>query len=66
MRYPALAAAVKDKAVNVFESEALADEWMSRSCVWLDGRKPVEMLDDPDDLETLLTYLIRVDYGVRC
>jgi putative toxin-antitoxin system antitoxin component (TIGR02293 family) len=60
---PAISA-VLAKATQVFGSRAEADTWLVRPATGLEQQRPVDLLTTPESLETIMVFLIRLEYGV--
>jgi putative toxin-antitoxin system antitoxin component (TIGR02293 family) len=57
-------AKVYARAVDVFEDEELALEWLQAPIVALGGRIPMSLLDTSAGVDLVLTELGRIEYGV--
>lgn len=57
-------AEVLEKAQEVFGNRALAEEWMTRPALGLDGESPIDLLSNPVGYELVIDFLNRLDYGV--
>ncbi|MCY1454309.1 putative toxin-antitoxin system antitoxin component [compost metagenome] len=57
-------AEVLEKAQEVFGTRALAEEWMTRPALGLDGESPIDLLSNPVGSELVTAFLNRLDYGV--
>lgn len=57
-------AEVLEKAQEVFGTRALAEEWMTRPALGLDGESPIDLLSNPVGYELVTDFLNRLDYGV--
>lgn len=57
-------AEVLEKAQEVFGTRALAEEWMTRPALGLDGEAPIDLLSNPVGYELVTDFLNRLDYGV--
>lgn len=57
-------AKVLERALAVFGSRRLVEEWLCRPCPFLDGGIPMEMLHNPVGYQLIQTYLQRVEYGI--
>lgn len=53
-----------EHAINVFGSQELAEEWLSRPCIYLDGNVPLEMINNHVGYQAVEDYLDRVEAGV--
>ncbi len=51
-------------AVRVFGDSAGAELWMTRPCVGLDNRRPVDLLGDTEGRQTVLDFIGRLEYNV--
>ena len=58
--------AVLAKATQVFGSRAEAGLWLMRPAIGLNQQRPVDLLTTPEGLETVMTFLVRLEYGVYC
>jgi putative toxin-antitoxin system antitoxin component (TIGR02293 family) len=54
------------KATRVFGSRAEADLWLVRPAMGLNQQRPVDLLTTPEGVETVMTFLVRLEYGVYC
>jgi len=52
------------RAITVFGTQSLAEEWLIRPCRHLNQIVPIETLDDPDQRRTVEEYLERIEFGV--
>ena len=57
-------AKVRDRAINVFGNQRLAEEWLGRPCRYLDGDVPQDLIDNPERLQAVEAYLERIRHGV--
>ncbi|PSS49522.1 toxin-antitoxin system antitoxin component [Pseudomonas sp. BBP2017] len=57
-------AEVLEKAQEVFGTRALAEAWMTRPALGLDGESPIDLLSNPVGYELVSDFLNRLDYGV--
>ena len=57
-------AKVYTRAVDVFEDEERALEWLQAPIVALGGRIPISLLDTSAGVDLVLTELGRIEYGV--
>ncbi|MDV5861534.1 antitoxin Xre/MbcA/ParS toxin-binding domain-containing protein [Pseudomonas aeruginosa] len=57
-------AKVLEHATNVFGTLKLAEEWLGRSCRYLDGEVPLDIIDNPVGFLLLEDYLERIEFGV--
>ncbi|MNH23142.1 hypothetical protein D3C79_830280 [compost metagenome] len=53
-----------EKAQEVFGTRVLAEEWMTRPALVLDGESPIDLLSNPVGYELVTDFLNRLDYGV--
>ncbi|WP_282875961.1 antitoxin Xre/MbcA/ParS toxin-binding domain-containing protein [Pseudomonas peli] len=53
-----------DHAIRVIGSKALAEEWMLNPSRGLDGRKPIDMLENSIGAQLVSDFLTRLEYGV--
>ena len=49
---------------EVFEDEALFNEWMQTSCIAFGGKKPNELLSNSEGVQMLLDEIERIEWGV--
>jgi putative toxin-antitoxin system antitoxin component (TIGR02293 family) len=52
------------KAIDVLGSQEAATRWLTMPATALDGRRPIDLLSDPEGVARVLTLLVRMDYGV--
>ena len=52
------------KATAVFGSRAEAEQWLERSAIGLDQRRPIDLLATTAGVEIVENYLERIEYGV--
>jgi putative toxin-antitoxin system antitoxin component (TIGR02293 family) len=57
-------AKVLEHAINVFGTQKLAEEWLSRPCKYLDGDVPLDVIDNPLGFQVIEDYLERIEYRV--
>jgi len=57
-------AEVLEKAQAVFGTRKLAEEWMIKPALGLDGETPIDLLSNPVGYELVTDFLHRLDYGV--
>lgn len=55
---------IQELAAHVLGSHALAQEWLNRPAVALDGRRPIELLTDSAEAQKVKDLLMRIEYGV--
>lgn len=53
-----------DRALEVFENSAVADEWLQRPCTTLGGVAPLSLLVDRAGLNEVLRALAAIEYGL--
>ncbi|MDT4815545.1 putative toxin-antitoxin system antitoxin component [compost metagenome] len=53
-----------ERAERVLGGRKKAERWMLVPALGLEGRRPVDLLSNPDDLELLETFLVRIEYCV--
>ena len=57
-------AEILGRAIEVFGSQAKAEEWLERPAMALERRKPIDLLSTPAGVETVEDHLTRLEYGV--
>lgn len=57
-------AEVLEKAQGVFGTRKLAEEWMIKPALGLDGETPIDLLSNPVGYELVTDFLHRLEYGV--
>lgn len=57
-------AEVLEKAQAVFGTRKLAEEWMIKPALGLDGETPIDLLSNPVGYELVTDFLHRLEYGV--
>ncbi len=57
-------AEILGRAIDLFGSQAEAEEWMERPAMALDQRKPIDLLSTPAGVESIEDHLTRLEYGV--
>ncbi|OLS60009.1 type II RES/Xre toxin-antitoxin system antitoxin [Pseudomonas putida] len=57
-------ARVLERAIEVFGSLSLAEEWLGRPCKYLDGDVPLDVIDNPVGFQAVEDYLERIEHGV--
>lgn len=57
-------ARVLDQATSVFGTQVKAEDWLSRSCNFLDGKVPLDVIDNAIGFQAVAQYLERIEYGV--
>ncbi|WP_052659160.1 antitoxin Xre/MbcA/ParS toxin-binding domain-containing protein [Pseudomonas sp. LFM046] len=53
-----------ERAAQILGSREKAERWMATPALGLEGRRPIDLLGSPEDLELLATFLGRIEYGV--
>ncbi|MDZ4194827.1 MAG: antitoxin Xre/MbcA/ParS toxin-binding domain-containing protein [Pseudomonas sp.] len=59
-----LGAQVLEQAIRVLGTPKLAEAWMSKPAIGLDGRRPIDLLDNAIGTQLVSEFLARLDYGV--
>jgi putative toxin-antitoxin system antitoxin component (TIGR02293 family) len=57
-------AEVLKKATAVLGSPELAESWMIKPARGLDGRRPVDLIENQDERSLISDFLMRMEYGV--
>ncbi|WP_449430489.1 antitoxin Xre/MbcA/ParS toxin-binding domain-containing protein [Pseudomonas putida] len=57
-------AKVLEHATQVFGTQELAEEWLGRTCKYLGGEVPLDLIDNPVGFQAVEDYLERIEYGV--
>ncbi|MGV8863220.1 MAG: antitoxin Xre/MbcA/ParS toxin-binding domain-containing protein [Pseudomonas sp.] len=57
-------AKILEHAISVFGSLTSAEEWIGRSCKYLDGFVPLDVIDNPIGFQMVENYLERLELGV--
>lgn len=57
-------AEIRQLAVEVMGSEASAATWMCKRSMWLDGQRPIDLLQSKDGTQSVRDYLVRLFNGV--
>ena len=52
------------RATELFGSQDAAERWLEAPAMGLDQRRPIDLLSTPVGVDTLETYLTRIEYGV--
>lgn len=52
------------KAIEIFGSQAEAEQWLERPAMGLDQRRPIDLLATPAGVELVEELLTRLEYGV--
>jgi putative toxin-antitoxin system antitoxin component (TIGR02293 family) len=55
---------VLEVAIEVFGGQAEAEEWLRKPTKWLNGYKPIELVENPFGYQVVDAYLHRTKYGV--
>ncbi|MFW9078619.1 antitoxin Xre/MbcA/ParS toxin-binding domain-containing protein [Pseudomonas sp. P2757] len=53
-----------ESATEVFHDQARAEEWMNKDTKWLNGYRPVELIESSLGYQSVDAYLHRMKYGV--
>lgn len=59
-----LGAKTLEQAIRVIGTPELAEAWMSKPAIGLDGRRPIELLDNSIGTQLVSEFLTRLEYGV--
>jgi putative toxin-antitoxin system antitoxin component (TIGR02293 family) len=59
-----LGAQVLEQSIRVLGTPKLAEAWMSKPAIGLDGRRPIDLLDNAIGTQLVSELLARVEYGV--
>jgi putative toxin-antitoxin system antitoxin component (TIGR02293 family) len=51
-------------ASEVFHGQARAEEWLNKATKWLNGYRPVELIENPLGYQVVNTYLYRMKHGI--
>lgn len=51
-------------AAPIFGGTEVAERWLLRPTPWLDGRRPIDLMETPMGRRLVIVHLIRVAYGV--
>lgn len=57
-------AEILEKAVEVFGTQAAAEEFLERPAIGLNQHRPIDLLTTPAGVELVETHLERIKYGV--
>ena len=57
-------AEVLGRAIALFGSQTVAEEWLETPAMALDQRKPIDLLSTPAGIESVQDHLTRLEYGV--
>jgi len=57
-------AEILGRAIELFGSQAKAEEWLEQPAMALNRRKPIDLLSTPAGVETVEDHLTRLEYGV--
>jgi putative toxin-antitoxin system antitoxin component (TIGR02293 family) len=57
-------AEILGRAVELFGSQADAEEWLQRPAIALGQRKPIDLLSTPAGVQSLEEHLTRIEHGV--
>jgi len=53
-----------ESAIEVFHDQPSAEEWMSKANKWLNGYRPVALIESSLGYQSVIAYLHRIKYGV--
>ncbi|HFL7937835.1 DUF2384 domain-containing protein (plasmid) [Pseudomonas fulva] len=59
-------AEVMEKATEVLGTRELAEEWIVKPAIGLDGEAPINLIANAVGYELVSDYLTRMDHGVYC
>lgn len=59
-----LGAQILEQAIRVIGTPELAEAWMSKPAIGLDGRRPIDLLDNSIGTQLVSEFLTRLEYGV--
>jgi putative toxin-antitoxin system antitoxin component (TIGR02293 family) len=59
-----LGAQILEQAIRVIGTPKLAEAWMSKPAIGLDGRRPIDLLDNSIGTQLVSDFLTRLEYGV--
>lgn len=57
-------AEILGRAIELFGSQAEAEQWLERPAMALEQRKPIDLLSTPAGVESVEDHLTRLEYGV--
>lgn len=57
-------AEILGRAIELFGSQAEAEQWLEQPAMALDQRRPIDLLSTPAGVETVEDHLTRLEYGV--
>lgn len=57
-------AQILEQAIRVIGTPELAEAWMSKPAIGLDGRRPIDLLDNSIGTQLVSEFLTRLQYGV--
>jgi putative toxin-antitoxin system antitoxin component (TIGR02293 family) len=57
-------AEILGRAIELFGSQAEAEQWLERPATALEQRKPIDLLSTPAGVESVEDHLTRLEYGV--
>lgn len=57
-------AQILEQAIRVIGTPALAEAWMSKPAIGLDGKKPIDLMDNSIGTQLVSEFLTRLEYGV--
>jgi putative toxin-antitoxin system antitoxin component (TIGR02293 family) len=53
-----------ERAINVFGTQTLAEEWLGRPCKYMEGEAPLDVIYNAVGFQTVEEYLQRIEYGL--
>lgn len=57
-------AEILGRAIELFGTQAEAEQWLEQPAMALDQRRPIDLLSTPAGVETVEDHLTRLEYGV--
>ncbi len=57
-------AEILGRTIELFGSQAEAEDWLERPAIALEQRKPIDLLSTPAGVESVEDHLTRLEYGV--
>lgn len=57
-------AQILEYATHVFGSQVSAEDWLGRSCKYLDNVVPLDVVDEASGFRIVWSYLERIEHGV--
>ena len=64
IQHPSGLAQVTELAVRVLGTRELARAWLNTPALALDGKLPIDLLDNETATQSVMDLLIRIEYGV--